>query len=239
MTSPTSDLTQPAVALFDWDGTLHQRATIRAFAGFLVERGLLDEAVDDEMEVAYLEYQSGVSTHDVLVERVVGAYAAAMAGHAVGAIEEQAEAFVQVDARSLRPFAVGLLERVARMGIEPIIISGSPEVVLRHHALRLPIRQLFGVLLDEREGRYVGTVAHNTGLAREKAATVRAIAASRPVVLALGDSRSDLPLLHAARLPVLVGETPMDEEPRALLVGADGSGLEAVWAALAGIVAAG
>jgi phosphoserine phosphatase len=58
-------------------------------------------------------------------------------------------------------------------------------------------------------------------------------------VLALGDSRSDLPLLHAARLPVLIGETPMDEEPRALLVGADGSGLDAVWTALARIAAEG
>jgi HAD superfamily phosphoserine phosphatase-like hydrolase len=237
VTSPTPDPTRPAVALFDWDGTLHQRATIRAFAAFLVGRGLLDPALDREMDAAYSGYRSGSSTHDVLVERVVGAYAAAMAGQPVDAIEEQAEAFVAV--HSLRPFAAALLERVAGMGIDPVVISGSPEVVLRHHALRLPIRQLFGVLLDEHDGHYVGTVAQNTGLAREKAATVRAIAATHTVVLALGDSRSDLPLLHAARLPVLIGETPMDEEPRALLVGADGSGLDAVWTALARIAAEG
>ena len=41
--------------------------------------------------------------------------------------------------------------------------------------------------------------------------------------------------LHAARLPVLVGAEPMDEEPRALLLGPEGEGLDAVWAALAAI----
>ncbi|MCU1457084.1 MAG: HAD-superfamily hydrolase, subfamily [Actinomycetia bacterium] len=232
MTSPPSGPARPAVALFDWDGTLHQRATIRAFAGFLVERGLLDAAVDRAMDAAYLDYHVGSSTHDVLVERVVGAYAAAMSGLAVGEIAAQAEAFVEVDVDSLRPWAAPLLVRIAAMGIDPVVISGSPESVLREHARRLPIRRIFGVLLDERDGRYAGTVAHNTGLAREKAATVRAVAATHSVVVAFGDSRSDLPLLHAARLPVLVGEMPMDEEPRALLVGADGSGLDAVWAAL-------
>ncbi len=229
----SSDDTLAPVALFDWDGTLHQRATIRAFTTFLVAQGVLAPAVDREMDAAYDDYESGASAHDTLVERVVGAYAGAMAGQEVAAIEEQAETFVGVDVRSLRPFTTALLERVAAMGIEAILISGSPEVVLSHHARRLPIGQVFGVLLDERGGRYVGTVARNTGLASEKAATVRAIAATRAVVLALGDSRSDLPLLRAARLPVLVGAEPMDEEPRALLLGADGEGLEALWTALA------
>ncbi len=239
MTSPPADPSRPAVALFDWDGTLHQRASIRAFAAFLVERGLLAPALDGEMDAAYAAYESGSTTHDELVARVVGAYAAAMAGQDVGVVDELAEAFVAVDVHSLRPFTAGLLERVVGMGIEPILISGSPELVLRHHARRLPLGQLFGVLLDEHDGRYVGTVAHNTGLAREKAATVRAIAATHTVVLAFGDSRSDLPLLHAAQLPVVVGGTPMDEEPRALLVGPDGSGLDAVWAALAGLAGTG
>ncbi len=200
------------VALLDLDNTLRGDWTIRRWMEFLsrsgsdaAKRGL--PQIEDMVKL----FSKGTIDHDKLARSCADIYAEAMRGELVEDFDDWAAVFVQgPDSGSLFDFVKPLVEDLAHRGVAPVIISGAPQKVVKRHARRLGIPQVFGLTLgtaDEGGRRYDGTVVDNPGLGVRKRSIVRALVEQeREVVLAIGDSESDEPLWQAAPYRVIVGD---------------------------------
>jgi phosphoserine phosphatase len=90
-----------------------------------------------------------------------------------------------------------------------VIVSGAPQEILAEHLghLGLDDLEVHGLTLTvDGDGRYAGAVASNVGTDAAKQELIGQLARSTgAVVLGVGDSTSDLPLLRAARRQLIVG----------------------------------
>jgi len=91
-------------------------------------------------------------------------------------------------------------------GIDIVLISGAPEVVLSAFQAYFPISKIYGLSIGvDFQNRSDGTIQRNPGLCSEKQRIVNALQAKARIVLAVGDSVSDIPALTAASIGVFVG----------------------------------
>lgn len=192
-------------ALLDWDGTLCPGFTLLPWCRFLVEERLLPKAAAIAVEELFLCYGNHELSHDDLCERTATFYAHGLAGAVAEDVAEAAERFLRTPAGATYSFVAPLLSEFESRRIAVAVISGAPGVILREHARNLPIGRVFGMEVPiDRQGRYTGTVAENFGLAAQKLRAVNSLPRSAKIVLAVGNSASDLPLLQAAEIRILM-----------------------------------
>lgn len=224
-------MVRPGLVCFDWDGTLRPGASMRAWARFLDERGELNRGSGAAVERVYERWERAEITHDELVEQVVAGYGDAIAGTRVDALARRADEFVAEDAGRVVAFARPLLAWLRARGITAAIVSGSPLEMLHPHAARLGVDHVLATEVAIRGGTYTGEIARNGGLAAVKARAVGELAQRFEIVAAFGDSASDLPLLRAAAVPVVVGDAEVGLAS-ALRCDHDGAELDAIRSAI-------
>jgi phosphoserine phosphatase len=120
--------------------------------------------------------------------------------------------FVRLDETKLFSFCKPLLLRLQLAKIGVIVISGAPVEPLLAYSERLPLTKVFGVKIAVSENDvYTTTIEHIYGLLKSKIQAVKNIVKDgSTVVLAIGNSFNDCPLLSVAkqRFFVLEGDQP-------------------------------
>jgi phosphoserine phosphatase len=96
------------------------------------------------------------------------------------------------------------------MEIEPIVITGSPTIVVKHLAEKIGIHHCRGLeLAIDGSGAFDGSYEINLAIESSKRMLVKQLETKfRDVKLALGNSSSDSPLLEAARCGYLITNSP-------------------------------
>lgn len=203
------------VAVLDWDNSLHLGFTMGPWMHALA-RDPHERATADRFDAALADYEAGRMPYDAFALLAEELYTALMDGRWAADVEAVAERLVPVD--PLRPGTPELIAALLASGIDPILISGAPIEVLRAHAHALGIApgDVTGWTLERDGDRYVGRLAGgNTARGGSKAQIVAAlVAAGADVVLGVGDSSADAPLVDAARLGAWIDPDPGDESRR-------------------------
>lgn len=230
---------RPRVALLDWDWTLREGFTLEPWLRALA-RDPAERALADRFPPALAAYLAGELPYDRLALLAEELYVTIAAGRPVGELVTIADGVAATD--RLRPGAEALLSALRTAAIRPVVISGAPAEVLRAHARRVGIdpADVTGWELARDGDRIAGRLASgNTARAEAKAVHVARIAAEAEIVLGIGDSDGDRPLVAAAAIGAWVDPRTADEAARVRWTDArDGSGGQGSLADLARLIAA-
>lgn len=203
------------VAVLDWDNSLHLGFTMGPWMHALA-RDTAETAVADRFDRALADYEAGRMAYDAFALLAEELYTGLMDGRAVDDVEAVAERLVPVD--PLRPGTPELIATLRAAGVHPVLISGAPIEVLRAHAAALGIApdDVTGWTLERDRGRYLGRLAGgNTARGGSKAQIVAGLVArGADIVLGVGDSPADAPLVEAARIGAWIDPVPTDETQR-------------------------
>jgi len=203
-----------AIALLDWDNTLHDGWTLQPWVQYLVDRGQAPASLGVDGERLILDYLEGrLDGHSDLAHRAGTLYASASAGWRTGDVADLVAPFLaDVDRGLVFSFVPALLTWLVEHGIEPVIVTGAPVELVAGYVESSGGRVL-GLTLVESDGRYTGAIGRNHGTGIEKARVVAELAADgNEVVLGAGDTDSDLPLLRAAHRQLVVGNPDLARE---------------------------
>jgi phosphoserine phosphatase len=111
-----------------------------------------------------------------------------------------------VDQHHVYGWTAPVLRSLTDDGVRPVVVSGAPHEILVEHVRRLglPDVEVHGLTLAAGpDGRFTGDLAANLGTDTGKRELLQQL--EGPIVLGVGDSISDLPLLRAARRQLVVG----------------------------------
>ena len=195
----------PAVAVFDFDGTLTRRDSflpfLRAIAGrrqwYLL--GLL------KLSPVLLGYCFKLIPNWRAKEAMLTHF---LAGISTAQLTSVSECFAhRVLPKLLRPEAVARLAWHQQRGHQTLIVSASLEAYLKPFAELMDIDHVAGTRLKSRDGYITGRILGNNCYGPEKVARLQAIfpntlEQTRPYVLyAYGDSKGDRELLAIAQYP--------------------------------------
>lgn len=185
------------VAAFDADGTLWREDVGEAFLRHLVSIGWVRLPGGRD---PYTEYERAVERD----RRAGYAYAAQLqAGLLEAEVGAEAERFARswVPPRIIRA-TQELRSACAEGGLRPVVVSASPQPIVRAAAPLAGFTELAGIEVRVRDGHYTAEIAEPVTYAEGKVA-----AAGRygDLIVACGDSLTgDLALLEASKVPVVV-----------------------------------
>lgn len=187
------------VALLDWDRSLRLDWTIRPWTEHLEDEGILPPKLVSSFHAhLWALYSEQRINHDELALRANGVFAWALHGTNADLVSQQVPIFVRHDVQKLLPFTRGLITELRRRSIEPIIVSGAPEDIIRAHTRAMGVVRVYGLtLLTDEDHLFTGRFT-GAGNVADKVDTVNRLSQTSRVRVALGDSNSDEPLLSAA-----------------------------------------
>ena len=195
------------VSLLDWDGTLRRGYTTIDWLKFLNSHGIIHSSHITKLEQLENNFREGKILYDDFVQGAATIYGFAINGKYQKDIEILADQFVNIDETKLFSFSRPLLENLRIANIKVIVISGAPVEPLLSYSKRLPISKVLGVEISTDNGIYERDVKENSGLLATKIKIVRDILKSEvDVVLAIGNSLSDLPMLSVAEQGIFILE---------------------------------
>jgi phosphoserine phosphatase len=131
-------------------------------------------------------------------------YARGLEGVRQADLQAHARTYVEQDVRALFPFSRVLLESLVERQVEPLVISGSPVETLATHQELLPIRRHWGITVAVRDGLYTGELELNPAEQAAKERIISTAVEGARVVLAIGDTEADLPMLELAEVRIVV-----------------------------------
>jgi phosphoserine phosphatase len=197
----------PAI-LLDWDGTLRPGFLIMDWAEHLAHHREIDPDLLDDMRNTVAMLASGQIDYAESAVRIPVLYGRAVRGREEARHRALARSYAEADEFTgpITPAGRRLLAFAGELpGARGVVISGGPVAVLE------PFVQNFGVI-DVRatapqvsSGVFTGEIIANFATTAGKIAAVRAVAADHRILLAAGDSESDLPILRAAHHRVTFG----------------------------------
>lgn len=211
-------------ALFDWDNTLHDGWTLEHWVIHLIAAGVVNRDNEPEWRALRDRYATGRIGHNRLALEANRGYAAQMAGRPAKRLHDEAAAFVHgEDRHRVFPWAAGLLRRLVLSGVRPAIITGAWRHLIDLHLEAMELDpatvEVHAFTLSVNGGRFTGRIRANPGVGAAKRRVVERLAAHHEIVLAAGDSESDLPLLRAARRQLIVGDNAATPALRAEFAG--------------------
>jgi phosphoserine phosphatase len=197
----------PAI-LLDWDGTLRPGFLIMDWAEYLAHHGEIDPGVLDGMRNTVAMLSSGQIDYAESAAQIPVLYGRAVRGREEARHRALARSYVEADeftgpitpaGRRLLAFAGGL------QGARGVVISGGPVAVLERFVQNFGIADVRATVPTVSSGVFTGEIVDNFATVAGKTAAVQAVAAAHHILLAAGDSESDLPILRAAHHRVTFG----------------------------------
>lgn len=197
-----------AAAFFDLDKTIIAKSSTLAFTRPMFRAGLLSGSTLAKAGIAQAYYQAFGADHDQL-ERAKEELSSLTAGWArdevVAVVRETVD---EVVSPLVYAEALAIIDDHRRAGREVVVVSASPEEIVRPLCRFLGIDNVIATRSEvDEEGRYTGRIelyAYGQG----KADAVREMAGSEGIDLevsyAYSDSATDLPMLEAVGHPVVV-----------------------------------
>jgi len=192
-------------ALFDWDNTLRRGFTIVSWVKYLYDQHIVDKNNYINLLYQFKLYESKKISYQQLSDNTALIYARSITGEKVSNLEQLAYDFCQQD-QCLFAFAKPLLEICGKTGIEIIVISGSPKLVLIKYAKKLGLNVVYGMDIEIQSGRYTGRLTNDYGAEKQKIVCDICKSRESAPLFAFGDSIADAPLLKASKYGFLIGE---------------------------------
>ena len=192
------------VALLDWDNSLHRGLTLRTWTPYLGERDLVPGDIVDAIEERYAAYDQGDLPYRRVATEAPELYARGLEGVRRAELRAHARSYVERDAREVFPFSRVLLQSLLEREIESLVISGSPIETLALHQEPLRISRLWGITVAVRDGVYTGQLELNPAEQTAKEEVISTSLRTARVMLAIGDSEADIPMLEAAEARIVV-----------------------------------
>ena len=199
---------QHAAAFFDLDKTIIAKSSTLAFGRPLYKAGFLNRRALLKAGIAQIVYVMVGADHDQM-EKVRGQLLALTKGWDRVQVQELVRETVdEIVAPLVYAEALALIDEHHRAGRTVVIISSSPEEVVRPLAVYLGVDDVIATRSKSGpDGRYTGELdfyAYGPG----KAEAIRALAERDGIDLtasyAYSDSATDLPMLEAVGHPVVV-----------------------------------
>jgi HAD superfamily phosphoserine phosphatase-like hydrolase len=210
------------IALLDWDNSLRGGWLIVDWANALTKDALFPTPTNVHLHGLVQRYTASELTYDLFVEETLSTFAEGLSEASVDAIQRHASDFASREVM-VRPFAAKLLADLNARAIDTIFVSGAPQVLLIGLRDRYGASAAHGTTFETRRGVYTGSVRANMALREAKDLVVRGLLArGAEIAVALGDSKSDLPMLEAAIVPIVVENRDLSETlPNSVLLQAD------------------
>ncbi|WP_424863854.1 HAD family hydrolase [Streptomyces sp. MMS24-I29] len=196
------------IALLDMDGTLTPTALGMAMLGSQRATKLINPAAMKDLGRLYQDARSSVTGMYALYEK----YAQTLAGLPESAIQELAEEVWQREKVSVYPHTKPLIDTLHLAGYRTLLVSGSPDEIVRLVARDLGVHAGSGTRLVRAEGQYTGHIELAPALPGGKRAVLEEAVQPRAVdwsvAYALGNSWPDIEVLNRAGLSLLFEPHP-------------------------------
>jgi phosphoserine phosphatase len=187
------------VALLDWDGTLRAGYEITEWCNFLDERGYFEKEVGIRQRTLLSNYLTGKITYSQAVFDVGVNYAEGLSGQKLKDIMILARQFVEKD-HAVFKFTSAFFEILHSNKIKLVLISNTPQLLLDKYKKQFKLNEVYGLQTGEKSGTFINEVIINPGLTEAKKKIVAELVNKYYVVLGMGDTHHDVPLLEPAKI---------------------------------------
>lgn len=185
-------------AVLDLDGTLHPSTLGIVLLQDLIAAGQCNTAEGDRLLSGFSSLTTEELYAPATMARTYQRYAAALKGVPVGVVHQRAEQVWQREKAQMFGFVRPLLKLLREHRQEVLLVSGSPEPVVRAVGAHLGIMSCHGSVFGVTDGVFSGSVVDSPVFGAGKARW----ADIRPPTIAIGNSAADLPVLDVARHPI-------------------------------------
>ena len=195
----------PAIAVFDCDGTLWSGDAGRDFFYWEMERGLVSPEVAESMRARYKLYESG----ELGEEPMCGEMVTMHDGLSIADLHHAAEEFfVEVVAARIFPEMLELTHRLDEQGCELWAVSSTNNWVVEAGAarFRIPRERVLAACLHHEDGLATHRL-HRVPTGDLKAVAIRQVI-RRPVEAVFGNSVHDQAMLEIAVHPFCINPNP-------------------------------
>lgn len=197
-----------AIAFVDVDETL---LTVNSMGGFLVAYSRSRGRTPDEV-AALLAHIAALDVDDDR-DAVSRAYYAQFTGARADELRELGEEwFAGLPADVLHPHVAAEVAELRDAGTFVVLVSGAPGATVAPVARAVGAHAWYATVQEERDGVLTG-LASDAVVGERKADVVRHVVHERGVwsaaCVAYGDHASDLPMLEAVGVGVVVGDDPV------------------------------
>jgi len=202
-----------SIALSDWDLTFSKDFTIKPWVEFLASRNFFNPKELNNIKCYFKKFDKFRIPYEDLCTKVGFSYCRGLKGQTRHQITEAAKSFCSSGNLQLYSFAHKAIFSLHARGIEVVVITGAPVEPLRVFSSRFKFKLVGGLIPKiSPQNYYTGELLINSGISIEKERLVKRVTKNRKVVIAFGDSESDLPLINPAQLGIMVGSPQMCSE---------------------------
>jgi phosphoserine phosphatase len=195
-----------SVALLDWDGTIRDGFTIMDWVGFLLRRKLVTLDILCRLKDAFSARAHGKISHDELAFRAAAIYADSLSGSHCECISKEAMQFIDQDRCKILPLSLEIIRYFQAQKLQVVVVSGAPHEVISCYRKLYGLSEIHGLQLETKSGIYTGNIVENPGISAGKREVVSEMLAAKTgsIVVAMGNSDSDMPLFDAAKVKIVV-----------------------------------
>ncbi len=206
--SATPPSATPAAAFFDLDKTIIAKSSTLAFGRPLYQAGFLNRRALLKAGIAQISYRTFGADHEQMERAREEMLEITMGWEKTGVEELVKEIVDEVVSPLVYAEALALMDEHHRVGRKVVIISSSPEEIVKPLARYLGVDHVIATRAKiDKDGRYTGEMEFYA-YADAKAEAIRELATdeglSLPDSFAYSDSITDLPMLEAVGHPVVV-----------------------------------
>ena len=126
-------------------------------------------------------------------------YAEGLAGQKVKDTLALATRFAKND-KAMFDFTPALFRILLKKNIKIVLISNTPQLLLDEYKKQFKLTEVHGLQVREQAGSWVNHVIMNPGLSEVKRRIVEELVNKYNIVLGMGDTHEDAPLLEAAKI---------------------------------------
>jgi len=199
------------IALVDWDGTIASGMSLFRFVELLVTKKIIDEKVQVDLLNILHNYQNNLISYDELTEYAPRTYCEGLKYCKHSDILNLMPEFIIEEQKYFLPHAETLFSTLKELNICPIIISGAPADLLVQYKEKFNIKEIHA--LGERFKNDIGTgnILSNPAKLpnKEKLAKTAQNNPDFEIILSIGDSTADVPLLMAAPNNIIVNNAEL------------------------------
>jgi len=186
-------------ALLDWDNTLRRGFTLFTWIDYLLDKGYISPSVRNDI-MPFIEMEdSGLISHSELAKRASKIYAEGIRGLTYVEYEKCLVEYMETDESYIFNFVSDLFAILSKNNIDAIIISGSPELIIRRYAKRFNISKIYAMLEEKTNGVFNGSVSQNFGYNKKRIIDKLFKLYGEHPFLSIGDSCADLAMLEVAK----------------------------------------
>jgi phosphoserine phosphatase len=188
-----------AAAVLDWDGTLRKGYEILDWTNFLDESGKFDSDTAVRQRELVSNYLARKIPYAQAVLDVGVIYAEGIAGHKIEDTLALAAQFARID-KAIFGFTPAFFKILLKNNLRIVLISNTPQVMLDVYRKHFGLTEVYGLQVEQRAGLWANQVIINPGLSDVKRRIVKELVNKYNIILGMGDTHEDAPLLEAAKI---------------------------------------